>query len=317
MTRVRPRMPSLACLVPSAGTNLWPAVLVGGLGAILVLATSSPAHADDKQICIAAAEDGQQSRIDGKLKAAREQFLVCARSGCPSQVRRDCSQWMTEVMTALPTIVLGARDPDGRDVVVAKISIDGVSVADGLDGKPIEVDPGKHSVRFESVTFAPVEQQVLVREAEKGRPVTVQFAAAGAAEVHVPTIAPPPALAPSGDIGAPATRSGPSPWTWVLGGVGVVALGVGAYLEASVNSDASSLDSSCHSNCSHAQVDPLVLKQQVFGPIAFGVGGVSLGLATYYFFARPKAASAPKKALLRWGVMPSSRGAVGGVEGSF
>src|ERR1700722_17013182 len=103
MTRVRPRKPSLASLV-------------GGVLAVLVLATASPAHADDKQICIAAAEDGQQSRLDGKLKAAREQFLVCARSGCPSQVRRDCSQWMTEVMAALPTIVLGARDPEGRDV---------------------------------------------------------------------------------------------------------------------------------------------------------------------------------------------------------
>jgi hypothetical protein len=71
----------------------------------------------------------------------------------------------------------------------------------------------------------------------------------------------------------------------VLGGVGLVAVGVGGYLELSVNAEASDLRSTCGHACSHAQVDPLVFKQQVLGPIAFGMGALSLGLATYTLFA--------------------------------
>ena len=78
-----------------------------------------------------------------------------------------------------------------------------------------------------------------------------------------------------------------SPWTWAFGGIGVLALGVGAYLELSVNADASGLESSCGHSCSHAQVDSLVLKQRVLGPIAFGVGALSLGLAGYTLLAGP------------------------------
>ena len=66
-----------------------------------------------------------------------------------------------------------------------------------------------------------------------------------------------------------------------------MALGIGAYLEISVNADASGLQSTCGHACSHAQVDPLVLKQQVLGPIAFGIGAVSLGASAYTLFAAP------------------------------
>jgi len=65
------------------------------------------------------------------------------------------------------------------------------------------------------------------------------------------------------------------------------AFAIGAYLEVSVNSDAGSLKSTCGHDCPRSQVDPLVLKQQVLGPIAFGVGALGLGLATYTFFATP------------------------------
>ncbi len=78
-----------------------------------------------------------------------------------------------------------------------------------------------------------------------------------------------------------------SPWTWAFGGIGVVALGVGAYLELSVNADARGLESTCGHSCSQAQVDPLVLKQQVLGPVAFGVGALSLGMAAYTLLAAP------------------------------
>jgi hypothetical protein len=190
-------------------------------------------------------------------------------------------------------VVLGARDAQGRDVMDVQVSIDGVLVANGLDGKAIEVDPGSHTFRFEA-RGATTEQAVLIREGEKGRSISV-------------TLGAPAAASPAAPVSQPTTqeqtggRPAVSPWTWILGGVGLVALGIGTYLEVSVNSDASNLQSTCGHSCSHSQVDPLVLKQQVLGPIAFGVGALGLGLATYTFFAVPT----------------TSGGATAGVAGRF
>ncbi len=234
---------------------------------------------DEKQACASAAEDAEQLRIDGQLGAARERLLRCSRSECPAAVRSDCAQWMTEVAAAMPTVVLAVRDARGQDVLSARVWVDGIPVAQGLDGKPLELDPGMHKFRFESGGIV-VDQVVLVREGEKSRDITATLDLAGAA----------PQARGSGPTSppSPSTHSlRASPWTWVLGGVGLVAVGIGAYLELSVNADASQLQSTCGHSCSHAQVDPLVLKQQVLGPVAFGVGALSFGAAAYTLFAAP------------------------------
>jgi hypothetical protein len=289
-----------------------------GAAALVAIATSATAGAADKQVCIAAADDAQQLRIDGRLKAARERLLVCARPECPPLVRTDCSRWMNEVLTALPTVVLGARDAQGRDIVVADVSVDGVVVARGLDGKPIEVDPGTHTFRFESAGASPVEQQVLIRESEKGRSIIVTLAGAGAAETGVPPGASPPGQGAPSAATPGVVRSGPPTLAWVLAGMGVAAVGIGTFLELSVNAQASTLASACGHGCTHAQVDPLVTQQRILGPIAFGVGAASLGVAMYYFFfARTADASPGDRTSLRWDIAASSGGAVGGVAGRF
>ena len=254
--------------------------------AAAVAGLAAPVWADDrndrKQACATAAEDAQQLRMDAKLGAARDRLLVCSRPECPATVLRDCSQWMNEVTALIPTVVLAARDAQGRDVLSARVSIDGVAVASGLDGKAIEVDPGTHTFRFEAGGTA-TEQAVLIREGEKGRLISVLLDASGTTTA-TPAITPAPQPA-RGET--PEGHASTSPWTWIFGGAGLVALGIGAYLEVSVNADASSLQGSCGHSCLQSQVDPLVLKQQVLGPIAFGVGALGLGLATYTFFAVP------------------------------
>jgi hypothetical protein len=258
MRRARPRLGavvllSLACAAPSTFAR-------------------ADERAEEKQACASAAEDAEQLRIDARLLAARE---------CPATVRSDCAQWMTELAAAMPSVVPAVRDASGRDLLSARVSVDGVVVAHGLDGKAVEVDPGVHTFRFE-VGDAAVEQTVLIREGEKNRAITTILdlrpaAPIGPAAPAAPSAAstPPP----------PARSIRASTWTWALGGVGLLALGVGAYVEASVDADASALENTCGHSCSHAQVAPLVLKQQVLGPIAFGVGALSLGLATYSLFA--------------------------------
>jgi hypothetical protein len=263
MRRARPRLSAVG-LLAATGLATW---------------TSARAdeRADEKQACASAAEEAEQLRIDARLVAARERLLRCSRPGCPSTVRSDCAQWMTEVAAAIPTVVLGVRDGRGQDVLGAGASIDGVPVAHGLEGKPLEVDPGVHKFRFES-DGAAVEQVVLIREGEKARAITATLD-------HGPVVP----TAPSGPASPPSPVSSPavSPWTWAFGGIGVVALGVGAYLELSVNADAHGLESTCGHSCPQDRVDPLVLRQQVLGPVAFGIGALSLGLAAYTLLATP------------------------------
>jgi hypothetical protein len=266
-------------------------VLLALAGVVSSTFARAEGRADEKQACASAAEEAEQLRIDARLLAARERLLQCSRPECPAAVRTDCAQWMTEVAAAMPTVVFAVRDAAGRDLLRARVSVDGVLVPHGLDGKPVEVDPGVHAFRFES-DGAASEQTVLVREGEKNRAITTTLDTA--------TVAPAPPAATSSSVPPAASSPRPSAWTWVLGGVGLVAVGVGAYLELWVNAQASDLRSTCGHSCSHAQVDPLVIKQQVLGPVAFGVGALSLGLATYTLFAGP-----------------SQGGAVAGVGGRF
>ena len=250
----------------------------------LALRTSATAaeRGDEKQQCASAAEDAEQLRSDAHLLAARERLVRCSRPECPVAVRSDCARWMMEVEAAIPTVVLGVRDARGQDVIGARVSVDRVAVAHALDGKALDVDPGVHTFRFESAGAA-VEQVVLVREGEKSRAITATLEVGPAAPAGpvVPSATPAPLPASS------TSSVHPTAWTWAFGALGLVGLGIGTYLELSVNADASGLQSSCGHSCSHAQVDPLVLKQQVLGPIAFAVGAISLGVAAYTLFASP------------------------------
>jgi hypothetical protein len=249
---------------------------------VVVLAEHASAdaaeRANEKQMCASDAEDAEQLRSDARLLAARERLLRCSRPECPAAVRSDCTQWMTEVAAAMPTVVLGVRDARGQDVLAAHVSVDGVPAARALDGKALEVDPGVHRFRFESAGAA-VEQVVLIREGEKSRAIT--------ATLEISPLSPVAPAAHSPLPGRSTSSLRPTTWTWALGSIGLLALGIGAYLELSVDADANSLETTCGHSCSHAQVDPLVLKQQVLGPIAFGVGALSLGLAAYTLFAAP------------------------------
>jgi hypothetical protein len=137
--------------------------------------TASRSYGADVQACLAASEKGQRARGTGKLREARESFLVCQNEGCPAIVRRDCAQWTGELTQALPTIVFGAKDKAGRDLFDVTVSIDGEVLTKKLDGKAIFVDPGPHTFKFETTGAQPVAEKVLVKEGEKSRGVTITF----------------------------------------------------------------------------------------------------------------------------------------------
>lgn len=142
----------------------------------LIASTAAEAGATDVQACLASSEKGQRARANGKLREARESFLVCGNETCPAIVRRDCAQWTSELTTALPTVVFGAKDKGGRDLFDVTVVIDGETLVTKLDGKAVFVDPGRHTVEMKAAGAPAVTDTILVKEGEKSRVVAVTFA---------------------------------------------------------------------------------------------------------------------------------------------
>jgi len=260
------------------------ALTLGALAASMALGTvTRPARADDKAACLAAYDQAQKLRSSGKLGEAREQLASCSRNECPPLVRQDCAQWTAEVLAALPSVVFGARDAQGHDLIAVRVSVDGVVVARRLDGKPISLDPGAHEFTFES-EGASVKQSVLIREGEKNRAITVTF---GASE-HPPG---------EGGRGAPAGA-------YVLGAVGVVALGAAVLFDLQGTNDAHHLRDTCAPSCNQSDVDAVKTKYLVAG-IALGVGVVAFVGAAYLLLSRGGSTDTPTQGkLLRIDVAP-------------
>src|SRR5262249_13606037 len=153
-----------------------PRAFTAALALVAVAANPSFARAqDDKQVCLSSYEQGQRLRQQDKLTAAREQLLLCGRDSCPSLIKKDCLQWLSEVDASMPSIIFVARGPDGREVVDVRVLVDGTPVSKRLDGKAVVVDPGEHTLRYEIAGASPVESQLIVAQGEKNRRVEISL----------------------------------------------------------------------------------------------------------------------------------------------
>jgi hypothetical protein len=283
------------------------ASLLAAAVALSVGAASPPARAaDTKAECIAAADQGQSLRDDGKYTRAREAFTKCARETCPKVVARSCNQWLHETDEATPTVVLGAKDPAGQDLTNAQVTLDGTSFAESLDGKPAQVDPGQHVFRFTRPGSDPAEASVVLRAGEKNRVVGVTLGPTATAESPAP---PPPSAGSEGEPGRSflSARNVTALSMLVLGGA---AIGGGAYFlgqSGSQSSTASSLRGSMPSYaCTDAptsaacrQLSSAVDSQHrdaTVGTVMVVGGGVLVAGAVVAWIAWPKP-GAPKTGL--------------------
>jgi hypothetical protein len=171
-------------------------------------AYSASAAADDARSCIAIADEGQTTRDDGHLLDARADFESCARPSCPAPVRKQCAFWSAEVLARIPTVVFHLTR-GGSDAVDARILVDGKAVAPPAAGAGLELDPGKHSLRFELAGALPVEEAVVLREGEKLHRIAASFATATEAPPPIAAAPPPSQPAPSvGPESAPREPAG-------------------------------------------------------------------------------------------------------------
>jgi len=263
------------------------------LGAGAALALARPARADDETAtCIAAHLDAQRLQRDRQVRAARDTLVKCSRPVCPPLVRQECSTMFAEIDRAIPTVVLEARDAEGRDIADARVSIGARTLSERLDGRAVEIDPGEHVFRFERPGAAPVETRVIVREGDKGRRVGVTF--------------PPTAEQPA------EMHRDVHPLFWVAGGVGVVGLGLfGALGIAGLSARADLDDRGCKPSCPGEEVDR---PRNLFigADISLAIGVAALVAAPIVYFTSPMSPRNPAPDAAWVGVDWARRG--GGVH---
>lgn len=286
--------------------------------ATLFVATSvvsTASAADEKKACVAAYEQSQVLRNESKLSDAKKAMLVCARDVCPAALRTDCVGWLSEVESSIPSVVVDAKDRAGKDIVSVKVSVDGKSVLTTLDGKPMTMDPGAHTFRYETSGFPPIEEQVVVKTGEKNRKITVVFKSPGDGDKQV-----------GGGGGKtsepvvidPAKPSNRKTVAYVLGGVGIVALGAGTFFYVSGKGAESDLrDQPCAASktCAQGDVDD-VKKKYLFGDIAMATGIVSLGVGAFLYVTAPKADTSASMAR-RFDIAPAPGGGFASYSGRF
>ncbi|MCW5835343.1 MAG: hypothetical protein KIS78_23280 [Labilithrix sp.] len=293
----------------------------GVVAAVAVMSTALAegvafAAPDDREQCAASAEQAQQLRDEGKYRRAREQMLVCARDVCPGPIKSDCGKWLTELDRDAPTVVFGARDNNGVDVLDVQVSMDGALIQERLDGKPVLVDSGEHTFRFESKDGGVKEERVLVRAAEKARPLIATFPSPVVPEKDKDKDK-------GADTGVPPAESGSLVPTLIVGGIGVVALGSFAFFGISGKNAVDDLQE-CKPTCSEDKVDSARTKL-IIADISLGVGVVALGVAAYMFFTRPTvdtskaqaSTQAKKDTALRFDAGPIAGGGYAGLGGTF
>jgi hypothetical protein len=243
----------------------------------VALALMSPdARAITKDQCVDANTKAQSLRRDGKFAAAREQLTLCVDSACPAIVRDDCTQRLDELDRAQPTVVFDAKTRSGDDVVMVRVDVDGVRLADVLDGRALRVDPGQHVFTFEVTDRPPTTYRFVLKEGEKDR--RERITVSDVAEAVTPSAAAVPSPGQSQRVVG-----------LVLGAVGLAGLGVGTVFGVLAIHDWSNSRNECESptNCPRhdlAQADhDRAVAAGVISTIGFIGGGVLLttGIVTW------------------------------------
>jgi hypothetical protein len=219
-------------------------------------------------------EHGQEARLANKWTQARKLFLECAQPICPAPLVKDCTQWSGELAQQIPSIVVAAKRPDGRDAEDVALFVDAAPIGPRLPSTPILLDPGPHTLRFEHAGWSPVEERVVLRDGEQERGIRVQFTAPGRTTV-------------------PAERSPPVAAYVATGFAAVLAAVSIAFLVRGKTSEHDLATSPCGraGTCTDAQVSPIRTDYIVSGVTA-GAAGIALGLAIWQFAAHGSTSNA-------------------------
>ena len=235
------------------------------------------AWADATHACVTDSYETQRLRDEGKLIEARTRALECSREACPQVIVSECVRWLSEIEARLPTVVLAVRDEERIDLPRARIFLDGTPLVNELDGRPVAVNPGAHTFRFEHDGRV-AARSVVVLEGEKNRILEVVLDSRGERGDAR-------ALSPTGRA---AQRERAPLWPALLtGGIGIAGLGTFAFFGATGQVEKDRLAGGCalSRTCNPDDVDSARTKLLV-ADIALGVSIVARGAAAYFIVQR-------------------------------
>jgi hypothetical protein len=255
--------------------RIFSALVTACLGGLLAL--SRPAQAADEskpprvsavvEACVDHHTDAQKLRMAGKLLESRLEMRACAAEECPALLQRDCLRWLDQIETQIPSVTFRVT-VDGQSRTDGRASIDGTARPELTTGKAIELDPGKHRLRFVLPGLAPFEEEFVSSEGERYRMLEVALSS-GRIAPQVETHRPVPVA------------------SYVLGGVAVAAAITGGILGASSLSLRQELEDTCAPACPDRRVDAL-RRRALFTDLSWGVSAVSLLGAATFFVLRPE-----------------------------
>ncbi len=284
-----------------------------GLVTLLALPT---ARADQAAACSEAFDSSQVKRDDGELLESRRLLRICGGAGCLPTQQRLCSEWLVDVDSRLPSVVLVAKDERGNDLVDVNVTIDGVTVATRLNGRALDVDPGFHTFVFERANGARAETTAVAKERDKGLLVSVTLKSPASAPGVTPLLrdgsspdkAPLVTLSPKEDT----TGNGLRTAGLVVGALGLVGLSLGTVMGIEALSTKAA-------HCSGDLCDPgsasQAYDQASASTVSLVAGSVLLvGGATLWFVA-PKRRS--DKTTVSFSIAPAKAGAQAQLIGSW
>jgi hypothetical protein len=212
-------------------------------------ALGSVANAAELSSCKAFYEKAQEEKAAGHLNAALVNLKGCIDTSCPTFFRDECTRWVDQVESVLPTVVFVVRR-DGTDVTDVEVSCDDKPLVNSLDGKVVPVDPGPHEFSFALSGFPSIQRQVLIREGERNRIIDVEFKSPLAA-----TSSPTPASQIDIGLQAKPTERRPAMLYLSYGLAGLGALGVAGFavLDIQGNHRKADLEHSCSPYCRRAR----------------------------------------------------------------
>jgi hypothetical protein len=171
-------------------------------------------------------------------------------------------------------------------------------------------------IRFVAESGATTEQTLVARQGEKNRKVVVEFHTKAP-----PATQPPPAIPSASSSEEPdskATRPTPV-LVYVLGGVGVAALGSFAFFAASGKQKENEMFDECAPGCPQEDADSMRTRYLI-ADVSLGVSLLSLGTATVLYFTRPTVMEKTARARTHVGLTrlaPERGEVVLGVDGTF
>lgn len=291
---------------------------LGVVAAILVPGVARAQGANDAAAAEALFNEGKRLMTTGKLTAACPKFAESQRldpgigtmlwlADCYRQNGQTASAWAVfreaeglAVKQQDPRVKIAREEalklepklskllievPPATEVEGLEIKRDGVVVGKPLWGSPMPTDPGPHRVTATAPQRKPWASNVDVPKDSRSSSITVPALEPAPPEVVAP---------PGGEGAAGSTGTGNTQRIvgLVVGGVGVVALGFGAYFGLRTKSKNDESSSHCGANnvCDDtgftARKD--ALSAATISNVAFVVGGVAVAGGIVLYFTAPK-----------------------------